>query len=742
MRNNTNAEQIMTKRAKVIFIFSLVLWCVLIARLITLQVFQYDKYKSQVLSNVQKTSSSKATRGEIYDSSMNKLASNYTVYRIFISPHDIEKEDERKIAQGLSEILGVDYGSILTKAQKKNRYDETIVKKATEEQALAVQEFKKTNGYTQQIYLEANQDRYYPYGSLASHVIGVVGVDGGLTGLEYYYDDYLTGEGGKIIIAKDATGNPIYSGYEKYIDASNGANLITTIKMQIQNALEEQVKAAYENAQPLGRACGVVMDCSTGAVLGMSTYPTFDLNNPFVLDEKSQEALDSSGFEPGSDEYASYQAELLYTHWRNKVVTEMYEPGSTFKPITTAGAIEEGVITFDDHLVCEGSYEGISCFKRRGHGEVEFRVGLQQSCNPCLMQVGVRLGTEKFMKYFEAFGYKEKTGIDLPGEGGSIYHPASQFTDKAMLYYCFGQTFKVTPIRHATSLAAIANGGYLVQPYVVDRIIDNDGKILFQHDSTPIRQVVSRSVCEQIWQVLEEGTSGDGQAKNAKVRGYKIAAKTGTSEILDEFDEDGNATYVIGSTMAFAPADNPQIVALIAVDKPTCEQKYGGMTAAPFIANLMDEIMPVLGVDRIYSENDIKSLSRYVSKVKGWPIAEGIKMMTRNGLDYKVIGNGEVIQYQVPAAGERLMVNQGTVYLYTGGETPEYNIQVPNVIGKKVTVASKTLESLGFNIIVNGAVNDKSSTEAYVISQSMEAGSYGTKGNDTTTTEIYTDTVA
>lgn len=742
MRNNTQAEQIMTKRSKIVFIVSLVLWCILVARLVTLQVFQYDKYKSQVLGNVQKTSVSKANRGEIYDSSMNKLASNYTVYRVFISPHDIEKKDEGKIADGLSRILGVDYYEILEKAQKKKRYDETILKKASEEQADAVQQFRKENGFTSQIYLEANQARYYPYGDLASHVIGVVGTDGGLTGLEYYYNDYLTGEGGKVVIAKDAKGKQIYSDYEKYIDASNGANIITTINMQIQTALETQVKAAYEHAQPLNRACGIVLDCNTGAVLGMATYPSFDLNSPFILDGASQQLLEESGLTPGTLEYQSYQSELLYTNWRNKCVTEMYEPGSTFKPITTAAAIEEGVLTFDDKMVCEGKYNNIHCHKRSGHGEVTFRVGLQQSCNPCLMQAGVRLGPDKFMKYFEAFGYKDKTGIDLPGEGGAIYHAASRFDEGIMLYYCFGQTFKVTPIRHITSLAAVANGGYLVNPYVVDRIVDDDGKILYQHDSTPIRQVVSTSVCQQIWDVLEEGTSGDGQAKNAAVRGYKIAAKTGTSEVLDELDEDGNIQFVIGSTIAMAPANNPQIVALLIVDKPTIEQNYGGMIAAPYIADLMDEIMPIIGIDRVYSEEEMRKVTRYVRRVVGWPTGEGLKMMYNNGLDYEIIGNGSVIQYQVPEKGEMLIVNEGKVYLYTGGEMPEYNIKVPDVTGKTVKVANRILTDLGFNVIVNGAVNTTKSTEAVITKQSLEAGTYGTKGNVVTLTAIYTDTTA
>ncbi|MBR5768003.1 MAG: PASTA domain-containing protein [Clostridia bacterium] len=745
MRNSTFAETKIRKRSMFILLAVLIGWMILIFRLFQIQILSYDQYKANVLSNVQKTSTSKATRGEIYDSQMNKLAANYTVYRVFISPHDIEEDQETSIAAGLSEILGVDYYTILQKAQKKYRYDETILKKASDEQAEAVQKFKKDNGYKTQIYLEAMQARYYPYGSMAAHVIGVLGTDGGLTGLEYMYNGYLTGENGKMTIAKDATGAPIYSSYDSFIDASNGANLVTTIDRRIQGALETQLKAAYENATPLNRVTGIVMDCNSGAVLAMATYPTFDLNSPFELDEASQLVLSESGIDPSDEAYVQKQTDLLYTLWSNKAVTEPYEPGSTFKVITAASALEAGVVTFDDEFTCSGRFRNASCHVKRGHGTHPFRYGLQQSCNPTLMQVGELLGTSLFMKYFEQFGYKEKTGIDLPGEARSIYHATSNFFLDELDSYAFGQAFKVTPIRHITSIAAVANGGYLLQPYIVDRIVDDDGKILFQHLTEPLRQVVSSGVCDQISEVLEEGVSGNGQAKNAYVAGYKISAKTGTSEQLDSFvrDENGNLVfddngklistgYVVGSTIAFAPSDDPQVIALIVVDTPMSDKKFGGYVAAPYIAKLMDEILPYIGIDRVYSETTLKNMQFRMWGFTGdthWSTSGAKSLVNRYGVECIVVGSGNKVMYQVPRKGEIIMKSDGVVYLYTGNTRPEYNIEMINVVGKSVAVAYNQLKRLGLNVVVSGSVNTPTSTEAIVNKQSVEAGTFLTKGN-------------
>jgi len=734
-------------RSMFILLVFMALWCVLIVKLFELQIVKYDYYQNKVIGNVQRTTTLKAKRGEIYDADMNKLASNYTVYRVFISPRDIKDENQaRLIANGLSQILGADYDKIIELTKKVHRADETIMKKASDEQADAVRKFILNNDLALQVHLEATTARYYPYGSLASGVIGVVGTDGGLTGLEYQYNSFLLGESGKYITSKDGVGGEMPTKYDTYIDASNGANLVTTIDVTIQKALEKQLQQTYLDSDPLNRVTGIVMDCNTGAVLAMATYPNFDLNNPFVLDEDSLVLLEESGLDPSSTEYTQKQTELLYTLWRNKAVSDLYEPGSTFKILTTAMALEEGLVTPTESFYCKGSLkvdgypDPIHCHKRTGHGSVTFERGLQQSCNPVLMTLGLRLGQANFYKYFEAFGFTERTGIDLPGETRSIFSTFENFSNVSLAVYSFGQTFKVSPIQQLTAISTVANGGYLMTPFVVDQILDDDGNILMQHESDPKRQVVSSAVCETIAGILERGVSGDGGAKNAYVPGYKIAAKTGTSEVRDKADENGEYSYRVGSCVAYAPADDPQIAALIVVDTPMCANKYGSVTAAPYIADLMNEVLPYIGIERNYTEeelNKIKTTIKY--NTVGWTTADAVYVYRY--MDYEVRGTGDIITYQVPAKGESILKNEGKIILYCGDATPMADIRVPDVVGRTASAANRILTNEGFNVIINGATNSDSS-EAYVVSQSITPGTLATEASVITITVRYLDGTA
>lgn len=733
----------------IILLGFMIMWCILILKLFQLQIIDYDYYQNKVLNNVQRTTTLSPTRGEIYDTNMNKLASNYTVYRIFISPRDIESDEQAElISTGLSEILGVDHDKILALTKKVNRADETVMKKASDEQADAVRKFILDNDLTMQIHLEASTARYYPFSTLAANVIGVTGTDGGLTGLEYQYNSFLIGESGKYITSKDAQGGQMPSKYDTYIDASNGANLVTTIDVTIQKALEKQLKQTYLDSEPMNRVTGIVMDVNTGAILAMATYPTFDLNSPFTLDEDSIKKLEESGLSPDSQEYASYQTELLYKLWKNKAVSELYEPGSTFKIITTAMALEEGLVSLDEQMYCSGKFyvdgysQPIHCHKHSGHGSVTFERGLQQSCNPILMTVGLRIGQQKFYDYFEAFGYTGITGIDLPGEAKSIYSSYSNFGPVSLAVYSFGQTFKVTPLMQLTAISSVANGGYLLTPYVVSQIIDDDGNILMQRETDAKRQVVSTDVCKTISGVLERGVSGDGGAKNTYVAGYKIAAKTGTSEVRDQADPDGNYSYRVGSTVAYAPADDPQISAIIVVDTPMISSKYGAYVAAPYVANLLSEILPYIGIEPQYTEEEYAKLKTTVRNVTGWPTADAVKTLKNLNLDYEVIGDGDVVKYQIPSKGSEIMKKEGTIYLYTGDATPQSDIKVPDVTGKTVSAANKLLTNKGFNVIIDGATVSSSSTEAYVVSQSVAAGTLSSKGTVVKITVRYLDGTA
>ncbi len=767
-------------RSAVILLVVLLFWCAIIAKLISLQVIDYNFYLEQAVDNVQHTTKVTGERGIIYDTNGVQLATNYSVYRVFISPYDMADRSNEEIVEtlapdagmvelissGLSEILGVDKGSIIEKCQKTHRKDETIKKNVESEDADKVLAFIAEHELDRQIHLEASTKRYYPGGTLASHLIGVVGTDGGLIGLEMQYDSYLTGTTIKYLSAKDSLGKNMPYKYDSYIDASGGANMITTIDENIQRILEEQAKAAFHDAMPLNRVTAIAMNPSSGGVYGMATYPTFDLNQPYVLTEDLQAKLDATGYpstfsvseeiekqlnlsryETIEEKYNAYYYHLVYSMWKNKAVSELYEPGSTFKIITTATSLEENIADLSFTYTCTGSYRvtgypsPIRCHKRSGHGTLDFAGALQHSCNPSMMRLSERLGRSTFYQYFKAFGYTEKTGIDLPGEATAVFHNYDSFNQTELAVYSFGQTFKITPIRQLASICAVANGGYLVSPYVVEQIVDNDGKVLYTHDTKQHRQVISSEVCKTISSILEGGVSGDGGAKNAYVPGYKIAAKTGTSEIRDVVNPiTGEKDYRVGSTVAYAPSDDPKIAVLLLVDMPQVEKTSGSMVAAPYVANIMNEVLPYLGVERSYSDAELKKLAVDIRNYTGWPIDEAEKEIQNRGLKCEIIGDGTVVQQQIPAGGSSLSKENGRVLLYTGGKTPKENITMPNVEGMTLTNANKLLTGYGLNICVKGP--DNGSAGATVTNQDIPAGTRITKGTLVTLTLRYMDGTA
>ena len=756
------------KRSVVLLIICMIAWVVLIVRLGILQIVNYDKYQNSVIGNIQKETEVSAQRGMILARDMTTpLAANITVWRIFISPRDIVKpqvdedgeevknaaeiiqENKIKIAQGLSEILGVEYEYIYERSERVNRADETIKRNVEEEEAGLVLKFIEENGYEKMIHLEASTKRSYPYGTLAAHVIGYVGTDDGLFGLELQYDADLKGTPGRYVSARTSMGRRMPFKYDTYIEAQNGVNLVTTIDINMQSLLETQLEKTFHDSEAANRVTGIIMDVNTGAIRAMGTYPNFDLNTPYILDEYSQLKLDEYAAEneyiKDSDEYNEFYWNSVYAMWKNKAVTELYEPGSTFKIITTAMALEEGVVDLTDEFYCSGAHnvvgynKPIRCHKRNGHGMVTYRRGLQQSCNPTLMMVAEAIGREKFYEYFKAFGYTEKTGIDLPGEASSIFHNYSGFHQVELAVYSFGQTFKVTPLQQLTAICSIANGGYLVTPHMVSAYVNDNGTVLQSFDTEIKRRVISSEVCKTITEVLEEGVATDGGAKNAYVAGYKIAAKTGTSEIRDILNDEGEAYLRVGSCVGYAPADDPQIAMIIVVDQPQCKNVYGSVTAAPYIATLMDQILPDI-VDRQYTEEETKKMNVTVPHVKGWPLADGIKVL-EGRVEYEIIGEGtgNVINAQVPASGSIMSKENGKVLLYVGNEMPADNYTVPSVVGLSASVANKVLTNDRFNIKIDGATNYSVVSGAYVMSQSPEAGTKVTQRSVVTITLRYLD---
>ncbi len=751
------------KRSFLVFCIFILIWVYLTGVLFKMQVLDYESYQNKVIEQLTVETKVNASRGNIYDANMNLLATSKTAWRVFISPVDIQSAkyssaaqnifyrmrygmskdtaaigmaQDELIAKGLSKILGVDYDIIMKKAAMKGRRDETIKTNVDKKTADSVLEFVEQNKLSNQVHVIATTVRYYSYDNLASHIIGFTGTDGqGLYGLELKYDKELTGTPGRYITAKDGIGGNMPFEYQSYIEAEDGYGLVTTIDMRIQYELELQLEATLIDSGAQNRVCGIVMDVNTGAILAMAAKPDFNLNSPYTLNPFLTEKLLLSDFDDESDEYKDLRREFMLQMWNNKPVTEMYEPGSTFKVMTVAMALEEKKVSLTDTFFCpgyhyvEGYSKPIRCHKAGGHGSLDLVGGLQQSCNPVLMTLGARIGRDLFYKYFDAFGYLNKTGIDLPGEGTSYFHSKSALNPVELATASFGQRFKVTPLQQIAAVGAVANGGSLVTPHLLKALVDSDGKVVKSYEPQIKRQVVSEETCRTITQILADGVSGDGGAKNAYVKGYRVAAKTGTSEKFDVLNEAGQSYLRIGSCVAYAPADDPQVAILIMVDEPTCVNIYGSVVAAPYVSNTLGVILPYLGVEPQYTEEELKSLAVNIGSYVGIEVSTAKSAISSLGIKYEVVGTGETVTSQIPQGGSSLSKDTGKIILYTGNEMPKNTVTVPNVEGKSAATANRMLINAGLNIKIQGAQNYTNGEGAFVISQSPAAGEAVTRGS-------------
>lgn len=738
--NGRNTVSATRKRIIIVSICFLVFAAFLITNLFKLQILSYNYYKNKVYDQITTTSALRANRGNIYDANMNLLATTNTSWRIFISTRDIKKaEKESKIkyssiiSKGLSSILGISESYLFDKIEKTNVLDVTIKKSATENEYLEVLDFIKKNKLERLVFTESQSSRYYPENTLAAHVLGFTGSDNqGLYGLEYYYDSTLKGTDGYYLYAKDANGNSLDTEYSAYIPAIDGYSLVTTIDSYIQTELESQLEAILINHDVKNRVAGIVMDTATGAILAMATSSPFNPNTPYVLDEISQEKLDLSGLIEGSDEYNNYKRELMNIMWSNKAVSETYEPGSTFKIITVSTALETGVANLSDRFSCIGFYEvggwHIKCHKITGHGSgFTLAYGLQMSCNPTMMQIAERIGAQNFYNYIENFGYFEKSGIDLPSEASTIFHKLENIGSTELATISFGQRFKVSIINHLTAIAAVANGGNLVTPYIVDKVIDSEGNIISEHKTKIKRKVISEEVALSVASVLEEGVSGDGGAKNARVEGYKVAAKTGTSQKFDILDENGNSYLRIGSTVAFAPSDTSGIAVIIVVDEPTTAVKYGSVVAAPYVSNLLTKVLPYLEY-----ESTEEKINTEVDNYVGLDIEEAQKRLNDSKLNFEIIGTGSTVISQTPGADDVITSAHSKILIYTS-PTEDY-VNVPSLVGMTLENAVKTAINSGLNISISGSGNG-----GMVISQSLPLGAIVKRGEVINLKTLITD---
>ncbi len=669
-----------------------------------------------------------ARRGTIYDTNGKVLAQSATVWKVVLSPINFENDEERTIvSKGLSEILGIDQESIFAKTKEKIYY--SVVKRQIESETRDkvlefIKKIKEENNITGVIDLLEDYKRYYPYNDFASAVIGFTGSDDqGLSGLEYEYNDELTGTPGRLVTATSGNGNgtELPFQYEQKVDAIDGNSLVLTIDETIQHIMDKYLEQGNVENKVYNRSVAVMMDVKTGAILGLSVEGGYDLNDPFTLTDKNAIAK-ISGLVGSEKEKA--ESEALSAQWKNKAVSDTYYPGSVFKIITAAMALEENKVNDKSTFTCTGYYTpvqgapAIGCHNTSGHGTQTFAQAICNSCNPAFMQIGQSVGKEKFWEYFQAFGYSAPTGIDLPGEANGLFFSSDgKMTDLDLAISSFGQGIAVTPIQMVTAISAIANGGELLQPYVVKQVLDPDGNVVKSTDKIVKRKVVSKETCDKLSEILELNAK-EGSAKNGYVAGYRVAGKTGTSEKKFDIDGDGNDDY-IASFCGYAPADDPQVCLLVYFDSPLGNNYYGSAVAAPVFSQIMSEVMPYLSVSTQYTDEELEKMDTTANSYLGLSVSEAQAKVQADGYSCVVKGDGDTVAAQLPAASTRIPQG-GTVVLYTSvEEVANGEVEVPSFSGMTLAEANMVAASYNLNISVRGV---SGVSDGVVLNQSVAAG--------------------
>ncbi|MDD3346624.1 penicillin-binding transpeptidase domain-containing protein [Oscillibacter sp.] len=786
------ANQVIRSRTVAVMIllgvctFGMLFW-----KLYDLQIRQHEKLQEQAVAQQTRSTVITASRGTLYDRNGTPLAISATAETVFISPQEIgefvesqktkqtelqEKaakkgesytpgavRDGNYIARGLGRILGVDEGIIQKKMER--TWSQYEIVKLRSEQATADEVRRFINGQIDDagnpvpegqeqklrgVYMEPDSKRYYPYGSLAANVIGFVnGENKGGVGLEAKYESVLEGTSGLTVTAKNARNTDLLYQYEQYYDAQNGESLVLTLDTNVQHSLEKNIESMVKKFNAKNGATGIVMDVNSGAIVGMASYPNYDLNAyGTIYDEKLQSQLTAklAELEKNRGSYKTeeeYQAavskatsDMVQTQWRNKCIDSTYEPGSTFKPLTLAAALEEGVVTTNTTFDCSGSIKvqgwgkPINCSKKIGHGHQTLEQAVGNSCNPAFISMGLKIGTEKYYQYLKAFGLMEPTGVDMIGEVTGLFASEKSFNSNvvSLASYAFGQTFTVTPLHLIRAQAACINGGYLYTPYVVDQELDDDGNIVSQHDSTPIRQVISEETSAKVRQCLEYVVAS-GTGKNGQVVGYRIGGKTGTADKTGTRTANNPQGDVVVSFMCFAPANDPQYIMLLTMDTPsrnTGVYVSGGNMVAPTASKIMGEILPYLGIEPDYSAEELVGADAAVPNVVGLSTADAKAKMESAGFACRTLGSGDTVTDQTPAGGA-IVPNNATIILYLGGQKPDDPCTVPNVVGLTASEANQTLTNAGLIMKVAGATA-ASSGNVHAISQSHPSGSHLTVG--------------
>ena len=771
---NQRANRTILRRTLVLMVLcGIVAFVPLIGTLYHLMITEHDYYNEKAIKNQTRSTNLTATRGVIYDANMNVLASSSTVETVFIDPNEIAEQMKQpensnlldQIARGLGEILDVEPSFVYEQAADKQYRYKVIKRKISEELADEVRAFISENSITG-VYLETDLKRYYPNSSLAAQALGFVSSDNnGSEGLEAYYNEELSGTAGKVVTSKGNYGSEMLYTYEKYYDASDGSSLITTIDSTVQAYVEKNLQNAIDKYDIKNGAFCIVMDVNTGEIKAMATLGSYDPNNyleiyddttALLLENERAAALAlpeaSAAYEAAIETYKQDVAAARMAQWRNRCVSDGYEPGSTFKLITLASALDSGAVTLNDSFYCGGQekFTGreqiLNCWKSAGHGAQTTAQALGNSCNIAFGHIGLRMGGDTFYDYLKSFGIMEKTGVDLPGEASGLFYERKYLNDPAnygtsyLITSSFGQSFRITPMQLVRAVAAIVNGGYVLEPYIVSEVVDADGNTVEKNEKTVLRQVISQQTSETMRTLMEQVVT-EGTASAARTPGYRVGGKTGTSEKLDEYDENGQQVKdKIVSFVGVAPIDDPKYVVLVALDTPAYSEnseKYtvhgmyisGGLMAAPTVRDIFLDILPYLGVEPDYGSEDIRGVNFTVPDVIGMDETEAGELLAEKTITYRVVGTGSVVTDQIPVAGSQVPGNS-QIILYMGAEKQATRVEVPDFIGCSVADVNYLASNAGLYVQAKGT--DR--TDVYVLAayQDIDPGTEVDRGTTIT----------
>jgi stage V sporulation protein D (sporulation-specific penicillin-binding protein) len=679
--------------------------------LIRWQVVDGESLKSAAINQSLQSSKIDAMRGTIYDATGTKiLAQSASVWTVVIEPNYISDSDKDIIAEGLSSILDIDKATIREK-EDEDSYYEYVKRKIETSTKEEIEKFLDDNNIKQGVLMEQDYKRYYPCGNLASVVLGFTGTDNtGLSGVELQYDNELSGTTGRSVNVKDAAGNDAPFDNEQYVSAKDGYNLVLTIDATAQEIVEKYLDEGATKYGAKNGSTAILMNVKTGAIIALATSNDYDPNDPFSISNTDTlaEINKLSG-----DAKSTAETEALQKQWRNKAISDTYEPGSVFKMVTASMAIDSGSITTSTTFTCTGSYvpyegeDAIDCWVYPSeHGTETLREGIMNSCNPFFIQVGQTIGANLFYKYFKAFGLNEITGVDLPGESNGIFYDEEGLGPVQLATESFGQGLTVTPIQMITAACAVANGGYLVRPHVVDRMLDSDGNIVYTADTSYKRQVISTETSKTITSILEENATTGG-AKNGYVAGYRVCGKTGTSEKIAKYTEDTSKPMeYIASFCGYAPANDPQYALLVFYDEPDRSTASGGAMAAPVFAQIMKEVLPYLGVENQATAEAYADNETQVPSLIGCTMSEAEKILSDSGLTavrYNSSDKDETkVVMQMPSAGKTID-KDGFVYLYSTDTVEQSKlVTVPDFYGKSLTECKYEASQLGIQIVETG----------------------------------------